>query len=180
MKKKLVLLLHGFDANGKSHFLPHLNKSLLPLGNIYSPDLPQSRNPDLAVWKKTIMKIVDGQPIDLVVGHSLGSVIAMNMVANDEIKVKNLVSIAGSTGWKDLDIMNKFITPPIALDKLKKSLNNFFVVHSYDDPYCAFEYGMILVKQAGATGIFFANKGHFIVKELPEAVLDLIKNILSK
>lgn len=178
MPKKSILLLHGYDANGSSHFLPDLKEELLVYGNVYTPSLPDSKFPKVDNWKKTILKITKRKKFDLAVGHSLGGVILMRMIAEEEIQVKNLITIASSPGWKDIAQLNDFITPPIPFDKLHKRLTKFIVVHSFDDPYCAFEYGMILVKQAGAAGLFYNGFGHFLVKKLPSELINIMRNLL--
>jgi len=173
----LSIITHGWNSNSKEHFFPHLRRELTKAGSdVLCPDMPNTRYPQLSEWKEHLKKQLNGRSVDLFIGHSLGGVLAMSMVTTDEIRIKHLITICSSPGWKNDDELNNFLNPVISFDKIKQSVESFTVVHSYDDPHCAFEYGMIMVKQAGATGIFYGDQGHFLTKKLPGDLLDIIKS----
>lgn len=175
----LSVIVHGWNAKSSSHFFPHLSKELKKIGSeIICPDMPNTKYPKLTEWKELLAKKINGRTVDLFIGHSLGGVLAMSMLTTNEIKIKHLVTIGSSPGWKSDDELNNFLNPVIAFEKIKQGVKSFTVVHSYDDPHCAFEYGMILVKQAGATGVFYADKGHFLFKKLPKDLTGHIKNLV--
>lgn len=176
----LSIVLHGWKAKGTDHFFPHLVSELKKCGSeVLCPNLPNTDHPKLTEWKQYIAKQTKGRTVDLFVGHSLGGVLAMSMLTTDEIKIKHLVTIGSSPGWKNDDELNNFLDPVISFGKIKKSVSSFTVVHSYDDPHCAFEYGMVMSKQGGATGIFYPDKGHFLVKKLPKDFLLYLKGLIN-
>ena len=59
-----------------------------------------------------------------------------------------------------------------------KQLEAFYAVASYDDPATHPEYSALLVKQAGAVGLFYGEEGHFLGESLPELVLDICDRAL--
>ncbi len=176
----LSVVVHGWNAKSSSHFFPFVTKELEKMGSeVICPDMPNTKYPKLTEWKEFLAKKINGRTVDLFIGHSLGGVLAMSMLTKGDIKIKYLITIGSSPGWKSDDELNNFLNPVISFGKIKQAVSSFTVVHSYDDPHCAFEYGMILVKQAGATGIFYENKGHFLHKRLPKNLIDYIKILIK-
>lgn len=175
----LTVIVHGWNATSKDHFFPHLSSELKKYGSeVLCLDMPNTAHPKLSEWKEYLTKQLNGRAIDLYIGHSLGGVLAMSMLTTDEIKIKHLLTIGSSPGWKDDEELNNFLDPVISFGKIKERTSSFMVVHSYDDPHCAFEYGMVMTKQAGATGIFYSDQGHFLCKKLPNNLLQIIKALV--
>lgn len=116
--------------------------------------------------------------VRLTIAPSLGGTLAMNMICQKRLRTKNLITIGSSHGSKEESLMNNFLIPPIEVSFLKATLDNFWAVCSYDDPGTHHEYSSLLVKQAGAVGLFYSDQGHFEADRLPQEVLLLIEHSL--
>lgn len=172
-----VLLLHGFMGDSKGCFLPFLKERYERDHEVIAPDLPDPHTPNVAVWIDTVTKLVGEREVSLCVCHSLGGTLAMNMISQDVLRVKTLATLGSSHGPKDDDLMDPFLVPPIKMESLKK-LHKFYAIASYDDPATMAEYSALLVKQAGAVGVFYSEEGHFLEETVPEDILTLLDNSL--
>ncbi|KKI16791.1 hypothetical protein XM48_14060 [Leucobacter sp. Ag1] len=76
-------MLHGYTATPDDHWFPWLAERLEAAGfEVSVPELPESVRPDAAAWHAAadaaIGEIRDG---DAVIGHSLGSLVALRVLA---------------------------------------------------------------------------------------------------
>ncbi len=178
-KKPTLLLLHGWGGNGDCEFFPQVKKIFQDKVNIIAPNFPNPQKPNIDKWIEKAKKEIGSKKIDVCLAHSLGGTFAMNLISQDLLKPKCLITVGSSHGPKDDKYMDRFLEPTIKMSKLK-SLNKFYAVASFDDPATNPEYSMLLVKQANATGIFYKDKGHFIqATPLPSEVIDIIKKYLG-
>jgi predicted alpha/beta hydrolase family esterase len=178
--RKRILLLHGYFGSQDSFFLPFLKKKLLREGHdVFCPSLPHSDKPILSAWVEVTQEWCSLGPVDLAICHSLGGTLAMSLVTQDLIDLKALVVIGSSFGPKDEAELNTFLVPSIDLKKIRQ-IKRLFAVSSFDDPWTHHEYSNLFVKQCGAVGLFFSNKGHFESETLPEEVMAMISLCLKE
>lgn len=75
--------------------------------------------------------------------------------------------------------MNTFLTYPINFDAIREAGTKMITCQSFDDPWTNPEYGILLVKQGGGHGIFYADMGHFEMEILPNEVLQALDTSLN-
>jgi len=172
----IYVLFHGFSSSNDSYFLPTISNDLKTLGHtVLSPSLSRSEEPILDNWiMESMDSIGNRKNLDCIVAHSLGGLLALQLLSQNKIKSNKLVLIGSSFGPKTLPEMNNFLYPPINIEKIKNNAENIYSVFSFDDPWTEPEYGILQVKQLNATGITYSNKGHFEDKDLPDEVRNII------
>lgn len=178
MTRPTILLLHGIGANGHSGFFPLLKDTFSKDSEIIAPDLPNTATPQCNEWVQATEDLVTGKEITITIAHSLGGTLAMNMISQGKLNTNTLMTIGSSHGPKDDKDMDTFLVPRIDISALK-ALEHFYAVTSYDDPATHADYSALLVKQAGATGIFFDKWGHFLENKLPHLLMSMITQSIS-
>jgi leucyl-tRNA synthetase len=90
------VLLHGFTASPESDFLPNFVKKLKALKQkVYVPQLPNTNNPTVVEQAKFVLDNYQFTDQTVLMGHSLGSVVALKVVEQLEKPIKRLVLVAG-------------------------------------------------------------------------------------
>jgi predicted alpha/beta hydrolase family esterase len=171
---KKALLLHGFMSDENSFFLPNTKTELEALKyEVYLKSYPNPQNPNIEEWVNSFLEF-NLKEFDLVIAHSLGGTFALNLITRELLKAKILIMLGSSVGPKNNAGMNTFLTPPLELEKVKASVPKIIIAQSFDDPWTLPAYGKVAVQSLNAIGLFYANKGHFETKSLPEEIWKLI------
>lgn len=91
-KKYNYILLHGYGDNSKKYFFPFLSKELKKQGhNVFVPDLPNSGKPNINDQVEYVLKNFKIDENTIILGHSLGGVLAMRLVEKINKKIRKLV-----------------------------------------------------------------------------------------
>ena len=137
---KKVFMVHGFNGEPNGGWRPWLMGELAKK-DIYACALPMP-NPEAPIkeeWVKTISEAIGDPSLDIfLVGHSLGvsAIFRYLEKLSDGKKIGGAVLVSGPLSLinKDgYDNVNKFLDPPFSFDHIKKSCNNFAVIHGDDD-----------------------------------------------
>lgn len=159
-----VYIIHGWEATPQSNWFPWLKKELENQGFMaYTPQMPDTNNPDLSKWLRYIQKLAKSPDENTYfVGHSLGVITILRFLENlpENIKIGGAILVAGfpeSIGYEEL---NSFFVSPLDYEKVKKSANVFIAVHSDNDPYVPLKNGEILKEKLSAELIIMPNSGH--------------------
>ncbi len=144
-RPKKVLLLHGTGGTAKDNWFPWLQAELEKLGaTVYAQSLPQSDSPDFELWLAAAREHGDA---DVIVGHSLGAVLAQHLVAQARTKVKKLVLVAPphrDMDWSPaakvfshdlIETLKRFMAVPIDHDKLAENVDAVSLYYSDNDPF---------------------------------------------
>lgn len=95
-KKYRFVILHGYGSGPSKHFLPWLQKELEMRGHeVVIPELPDSKNPNISKQIEFGLENTDLDENTVLVGHSLGSVVAMKMLERSAKKIQKLVLVGG-------------------------------------------------------------------------------------
>ena len=126
--KRNVLYVHGFRSAGKSGTSQTIRR-LMPEANVFSPDLPVDADEAVALLRK----IVEKEKIDVVVGTSMGGMLAQKLRGVPKILVNPSFHVS-KTFRKNMGTVSYFkpredgatefeITPEIAdgYERLEKS-----------------------------------------------------------
>ena len=93
-KKYKYLLLHGRHGGSQRDFFPWLRNELEALGHqVYSPDLPNTEDPKVEEQADFIIKNFKIGPDTVIIGHSLGGAVALNILEKVSRKVAKVVFV---------------------------------------------------------------------------------------
>lgn len=162
---KKVLFLQSWYSNISDNWYPWLKTELEKKGyTTYFPDMPEMRKdmPNMNTILKHIesLHIIDDDTI--VIGHSLGCLLAMRLAEQHTLKQMILVS-----GW-DFDDLTEghtlFWKTKIDHVRIKRNVNNIVVIHSDNDPYYTAIAAEDMSKRLGAKFVLIRNGSHFTAK----------------
>jgi uncharacterized protein len=173
-----VLFLQSWYSHITDIWYPWLKKELEIKGySTYFPDIPEMRKnvPDMSKILKYIesQKIIDKDTI--IVGHSLGNLLAMRLA--EKFKFKQMILVS-AWDYDDLCEGHKlFWKTKIDHSKIKDHVKNITVVHSDNDPLYTAIAAEDTSNRLNAKCIVIKGGGHFGAKdgtkEIPE-ILDLL------
>ena len=90
------VLLHGFRGSPEGSFFPWLKEELQKRGyKVQAPELPSSKKPNVQEQIEYVLKNVKFGENTVVLGHSLGSVVALKTIEHLPRPVRKLVLVAG-------------------------------------------------------------------------------------
>ncbi len=179
MKKALVL--QGWYQKTDSNWYPWIKAELVRKNYaVYIPDLPtiHTNKPDWSEIKHYLMTNFLLEEVDLIVGHSLGCLMALRLA--EEYKFKELILVSG---WDFNDLTEEhqlFWESPINHEKIKKNTGNIYCVSSDNDPYFTYDTNESMAKRLNGVPVMVKGAGHFTEKygvtKIPE-LLNLIEKI---
>ncbi|MBI4049839.1 MAG: leucine--tRNA ligase [Candidatus Doudnabacteria bacterium] len=180
---KNFVLLHGFNGNPSGVFLPWVAKELRKAGfKVQIPQLPNPANPteEEQVWH--VLKNIEFDENTVLLGHSLGAVVAMKVLERLNIKIAGLVLVGGFVehNFKDRPRpFDKTFSWKFDFSKIRKKAGFVKILSSVDDYAVPIEQGRILhEKLRGELVEIKGEKPHFTNTEEPvvlEALLPKIK-----
>ncbi len=93
-KKYNIVLLHGFEGSSKTNFFPWLKQTLEEHGHkVFAPELPNSQNANVEEQIKFVLDNFTFDENTILLGHSLGGVVAMKVLERIKNKIHQLVLI---------------------------------------------------------------------------------------
>ena len=105
-KKYNFILLHGYTGSPEKNFFPWLKKELEQRGHkVTVPSLPNTDNPKVYEQRDYVFKNCKIDENTVIIGHSLGGVIALKILEKLKKPIKKTVLVASFSE-------NKFITEP--------------------------------------------------------------------
>ncbi|MBI4085776.1 MAG: alpha/beta fold hydrolase [Candidatus Liptonbacteria bacterium] len=98
------VLLHGYTGTPKNDFRPWLKKELERRGaKVHIPSLPHTKNPRVAEQVEFVLKNVPFNKNTVILGHSLGAIVALKVLEKLKQPVRSTVLVAGFTENNFLD-----------------------------------------------------------------------------
>ena len=203
-RKTKVLLVHGLGGDSQENWFPWFKKELEKKNyEIIIPNMPDSEKPVLKNWLKELEPLVsDFTEEDIVIGHSLGGAVVMNLIQKLNLKVNKLFLIAPVTEFlfkdkgvedtiedvfsKDnIEFTTEFLKAKIDYKKVENNVNKIYAYFSGNDPYISLDQKKALEKVLTANYKVFKDKGHFNINErfgsnnseLPEIIPDIEEKI---
>ena len=150
-KKETVLILHGWEDNAKSGFIPHLQNFLHQKNmEVLAFDQPNTAKPNFEEWFSFAeKKIKESKSNSLsIVGHSMGGLLALKLAEKYKLKKLILVAPVGSSpsenyfkeiGKKispeELQIFRKYQTRPLDIRKIKSNVEEIALVFGLQDEW---------------------------------------------
>ncbi|MDA2922095.1 alpha/beta hydrolase [Patescibacteria group bacterium AH-259-L07] len=180
---KHVFIIHGWGASPDSNWFPWLKKQLAGRGFIVTvPQMPNTLTPDFDAWLSYIQKIVGKVDNNTyLVGHSLGVITILRFLESldKDQRIGGTILVAGFSELPSpvdhLLWLHDFVEKSVNYAKIKERVGKIIVIHSDNDHLVPLESGEILRKLLGAELIVVPHAGHFLVRESPL----ILKNILK-
>lgn len=177
---KNVLILHCSENNSSGNWYPYLKKVLEAKGYIvWSPNLPNAEYPDMDRWADTVYANEEWKfdTETVIIGHSSGATLILGLLERlpENLKIDKAILVAGYTEIGTLPQFFKYkmgiLKKPFNWEKIKQSCNQFYFIHSDNDPYqCGEDQGRVLQKNLGGELIIKKGEGHFNLEKGPEYI----------
>lgn len=95
--KPRVVIIHGYKGSSKTNFIPWLKSTLEKRGlEVVAPELPNSAAPTEAEQVAEVLRLGKFDENTVVIGHSLGAIVAMKAIMKAGVKISGLVLIAAA------------------------------------------------------------------------------------
>lgn len=183
-KRKRVVIIHGWDATPKDHWIPWLRKNLKDVDTI-APQMPDTSYPKIDAWvshlKKTVGKIDENTYF---VAFSIGCQALLRHLAETGETPGGAILLApwmklkpGSLDDKeDKETVREWEKTPLNFSKISDFPS--VAILSEDDPFVSMNQGKIFKDGIKAKIMKVKNMGHFNRKEVP-VVLSSLLGMLS-
>lgn len=174
-----LVLLHGYAESPSKVWLPWLHKQAEALGlSVEAPELPNPLRPTYGSWMRSVRRSAERwDRWTIVVGHSLGGVLALRALDQADTKVRAVVTVstpfAATVTVKELI---GFFDHSIDWRKLRRRAKRFVTIHSKNDPLVPYDHARRYQEILGSRVVLTAKDSHFIGKRAP-AVWGEIKRI---
>lgn len=166
MNRGNALILQGWYQKPTDNWYPWLKKELHERGfKVFLPDLPTMHTdlPDMSQQLTYIDGLHSIADDTIVIGHSLGSLLAMRLA--ERFVYKKMFLIAG---WDFNDLTEEhtlFWKHAINHKKIKKNISEIYCISSDNDPYMTVFTVQEMSKRLGGTCILVSDAGHFTGKD---------------
>ena len=179
--KANYVLLHGYTGSPTKNFFPWLKKELEKRGaKVYIPKLPNSDDPRVADQVIEALKTIPFDKNTVLVGHSLGGVVALKILEQLKEPVRKTVLAASFC-------KNTFITEPFGshtfnwkfdLEKIKANAGELRILRdTTDDNIPQYQADNLKNLFGGTIYNFVAKKPHACGDEEPEVLRHCINSI---
>jgi predicted alpha/beta hydrolase family esterase len=180
---KRVFIVHGWEADPNCNWFPWLKDELDKNGLVAQvPAMPNTNHPQALAWVDYLQELIGAPNEDIIlVGHSLGAITILKYLNGllEAEKIGGVILVAGSTqnpGFLELD---GFFVEPLDFEKIKKTCDNFVVIHSDNDPVVPVEMGKAMSDNLQAEFILMPGLGHLNAGnglfQLPIALEKIVK-----
>lgn len=193
-RKLQVIIIHGTGSNGNANWYPWVAERLRSRGHeVHTPDMPDSLKPELQRWLAALEKIPLQGKNTVIIGHSLGAVAAMHLVARLQKKVSKLILV--SPTHKDMDwgefqrlhpkdpvqYQEKFSRVALDFDAVHANVKEISFYHSDNDVYIPNAFFAAYRKTLHATFHLLPGRNHFSVSngsahEFPELLAEVLQH----
>lgn len=175
------VLLHGYTGSPKAGFFPWLKKELEKRGaKVYVPGLPDSEDPKVYEQVAEVLKSVPFDEDTVLVGHSLGGVVAMKVLEQLKKPVRKTVIVTSFT-------KNTFITEPFEphtfdwkfdAGKIRQNAGTIHILRdTTDDTVPQYQADNVKDLIGGTIFDFAANKPHACGENEPEILRHCVDSL---
>jgi leucyl-tRNA synthetase len=179
-KKYNFVLLHGYTGSPEKNFFPWLKGELEKRGHRVSvPKLPNTNKPNIPEQIEYIIKHEKFDENTILLGHSLGSVIALKVLEKLNKPIKKLILAAGliEPNSKDKPYVNTFDWK-FDVEKIKKNIKEIVILKDTNDKEIRKDAADKIKSAIGGELIDFqANEEHICGTEEPQVLSACIEKI---
>ncbi|MFA5357719.1 MAG: class I tRNA ligase family protein [archaeon] len=171
------VLLYGFEGSPDTDFHPWLKKELESRGyRVSVPKMPNTNDPNPIEQADYVLKNCKFDENTVLLGHSLGSVVALKVVEKLNKPIKKLILAAAfaQPGFKGnfKGPFEKKFDWKFDFEKIKKNTKEIFILRHSNDPIVPSERSDYLKEKLGGTIIDFESEAKHITGEKEPVVLN--------
>lgn len=173
-----IVLLHGYNANPGMNFHPWLKTELEKLGHeVVQPTLLLSDEPNpIECIKQLEEEVGVVNPETIVLGHSLGGVVALRWLeAAEALGTPRSVILVGAPWRVRSPKIRSFFMTEFDFDTVMWKSQEFTVVHDKQDSAVPFDHAEKYTKVLGAELIATEGNGHYMDEKYPILLETIIK-----
>ena len=171
--KLKFVLLHGFTGKADGVFFPWLKRELEKRGyEVNVPQLPNADSPNIIEQAEYVLKNCKFDEDTVLLGHSLGSVVALKVLEKLNRPIKKLITVGGFALPSPKDrSYNKTIDWKFDFGKIKSNVKEIKILKAKNDSSVYGERADSIKNNLGGDVVeFIANKDHVCGKEEPEVL----------
>ncbi|MEX1027475.1 MAG: alpha/beta fold hydrolase [Candidatus Paceibacterota bacterium] len=166
-------MLHGFSSTPKKDFWPWLTRELQQRGHtVEIPTLPKTKNPDIEKQVQHVLATCHLTENTILVGHSLGGVVAQRVTERLKAPIKKLVLVASFTRPEFKDHDRPFadsIDWDWDFDRIRDHARRIVILRDENDPIVpSREADLLSSATGGELRSVVARGGHFGAPREPE------------
>lgn len=181
-KKYRFINLHGFTGGPDKDFFPWLESELKSKGyEVEAPRLPET---DKGSVEKQVQYVLDNYTFDtdtVLLGHSLGSVVALKVLEKVKTPIKRLVLVAGFAERGFLDHERPFEKTfdfNFDFEKIKKNVDEVIILRASNDTAVPAKRSDFIQSMIGGEIIDFkAEEDHVTGLREPEILKNIVPSI---
>lgn len=162
MSTDRVLIIHGWGGSDYPHWQAWLaGKLAANYGTVSFPLLDNPHFPSKNRWVRQLKEIIERFKPNIVVAHSLGSVLWLLTVPEIDISLDKLILVAPPSKDTKIDTIKSFF--PYSIPNNLKSKESLIIV-SDNDEYIDIKEAMKIASECGADLKIIPNAGHINAK----------------
>lgn len=169
---KVCYILHGLGASPSDNWFPWLKQQLNSKGyRVIVPEFPNTFLPKITEWLAVLKKTVEENGEGVIIGHSLGGVLAIRYLLAGGLASQVILVAAPFEKLELLSDVDEFMIDFSPIRKLReKSLKDiqFIVFQSNNDYRVPVSHGKKWTQLLGAEYRLLPGYGHFLEKDFPE------------
>jgi len=175
------VLLHGYKGSPERNFFPWLKNELEARGHtVVVPKLPDPNKPNVDEQVKFVLDSVALDENTILLGHSLGSVIAMKVLERADVRIRKLILVAGFLDTRINVDRGYFGTTDWNIDteKIKNSAREILIMRPKNDSAIPSDQALKLKRALGGEIIdFLAENDHACGKQEPTILEHSLEHI---
>ncbi len=158
---KNACIFHGTSCTPESFWYPYLKDSLEKENyTVWVPSLPDPNKPDISVQLPYCLDNFQYNEESILVGHSAGCPLILNLLENLDCKIKLAILVAGFTTPLTED-PESILQKSYNWEKIKSNCEHFVFINSDNDPWgCNDKQGRIMFDNLGGDLIIRHGEGH--------------------
>ncbi len=180
-----VFLFHGRHSGPEDIWFPWLKGELEEIGcTVFVPKFPIGEDLTLENWVKTFKQFEDHIDKDTIfIGHSVGATFVLNLLERLDKRIKGAFLVSCFATWAaTVAELNSFYEKKFDWNKIRRSCEYIYQIHSDNDPYVSIEMAEKVSKPLGITLTVIEGGSHFNAKvgmtKFPQ-LLDMVEDVLT-
>lgn len=173
------VLLHGYTGSPKNNFFPWVKKELEAGGaKVYAPQMPEEETSTIEDRVESVLKSAEFNENTVLLGHSLGSVVALKVVERLKKPIKKLILAAGFMQGGFLDHerpFEKLFDWQFDVEKIKKNVGEIVILRASNDTAVPQERAEYIQSQIGGRIVDFTAEDDHITAEVEPIVLQNLR-----
>lgn len=150
---------------------------------VWLPQLPDNDNPNIINSLPFVLENGKFNKETVIVGHSAGCPLALAVIQNIDVKIKQVILVAGYYKKLPPPGVSKVLFKKYNWEKIRQNADEFVFINSDNDPWgCDDKQGKFMFEKLGGTLIIKHGEGHMGSDSFkqPYKKFPLLVNLITK